>query len=305
MTTFKITYVTMSVDDKEMHAAFDQAITSTEALIGKTFPMLINGEEINAEETFPIYNPHDTREPLAHFQKGTAIDTQAAINAAKAASKAWAATPYEERCAYVDKVADMISDEQMELSAMMIREMGKNRVEAMGDVQESADLLRYYAYQMRENKGYVRQMNSFGETDTNTSVLRPYGVWAVISPFNFPLALAAGPVAAALVTGNTVVCKPSSDAPYTAFKLIEYFMKAGVPNGVVNFITGPGSTAGKELVTNPDVDGITFTGSYDVGFYQVYREFAPLCLSRSWSKWVARTRLSSAIKLIWTRLLMV
>ncbi len=271
---FKITYTTMSVDDAEMHAKFDQAIERVKAMEGQSFPLIINGKEVTAEETFPVWNPADLREPLVHFQKATAEHSRQAIAAARAAAKGWARTPYEERCAIVDRVADMISEHQMELSAMMIMEMGKNRIEALGDVQESADLLRYYAYRMREDKGYVRVMNSFGANDTNTSVLKPYGVWVVISPFNFPLALAAGPVAAALVTGNTVILKPSSDAPWTGYNLIKYFVEAGIPDGVVNFITGPGRTAGNELVTNPGVDGITFTGSYDVGFHQVYRTFA-------------------------------
>ncbi len=274
MAKFKITYTTMSVDDTELHNAFDEAIGRMKALKGETFPLLIGGQKVEAAETFPIYNPADTREPLIHFQKGTAEDSQAAIAAARSAAKTWARMPYEERCAIVDRVADRINEEMMELSAMMIMEMGKNRVEAMGDVQETADLLRYYTYQMRENDGFVRRMNSFGADDVNTSRLKPYGVWVVISPFNFPLALAGGPAAAALIAGNTLILKPSSDAPYTAYKFIEYFMDEGVPAGVVNFITGPGRTAGNELVTNPGVDGITFTGSYDVGFHQVYKQFA-------------------------------
>ena len=271
---FKITYTTMSVDDVELHQAFDEAVERVKQMKGRTFPMLINGREVEAEETFAVINPADTRETLVYFQKGTAEHAREAIAAAKAAFPAWSATPYEERCQLVERVADMITDNLMDLSAMMIMEMGKNRVEAMGDVQESADLLRYYAFQMRENKGFVREMNSFGETDVNISVLKPYGVWAVISPFNFPLALAAGPVAAALVTGNTVVLKPSSDAPWTAYELVRYFMEAGLPEGAINFVTGSGRTVGNELVVNKDVYGITFTGSYDVGFHQVYRNFA-------------------------------
>ncbi len=271
---FKITYTTMSVEDTELHAAFDDAIKRVESAKGQSFPLLIGGREVLAAEPFPVYSPADTREPLVYFQKAGVDEARQAIAAARAAFPVWSAMPYEERCAVIDRVADMITENMMDLSAMMIMEMGKNRVEAMGDVQESADLLRYYAYQMRENDGYRRVMNSFGANDLNVSVLKPYGVWTVISPFNFPLALAAGPVAAALVTGNTVVLKPSSDAPWTAYWLIRYFMEAGVPAGVVNFITGPGRTAGNELVTNPGVDGITFTGSYDVGFHQVYRQFA-------------------------------
>jgi 1-pyrroline-5-carboxylate dehydrogenase len=271
---FKITYMTASVDDSEIHARFDEAVERVKAQLGSTYPLLIGGQEQKAADTFPVFSPADAREPVAYFQKASREDAQAAVAAAKAAFPAWRDTPYEERCALVDRVADMITDNMMDLSAMMIIEMGKNRVEALGDVQESADLLRYYAFQMRENKGFVREMNSFGINDTNTSILKPYGVWTVISPFNFPLALAAGPVAAALVTGNTTILKPSSDAPWTAYMLIKFFIDAGAPAGVANFITGPGSTAGAVLVESPDVAGITFTGSYDVGFRKVYQHFA-------------------------------
>ncbi len=271
---FKITYTTASVDDEAMHAAFDEAVERVRALRGTVYPLLINGEEVYADETFEVGSPIDTREPLVVFQKASKEQTREAIAAAKAAYPHWKATPYQERADILDRVADMITDNLMDLSAMMIMEMGKNRVEAMGDVQESADLLRYYAYQMRENEGYVREMNAFGDNDTNTSVMKPYGVWAVIAPFNFPMALAAGPVAAALVTGNTVVLKPSSDAPWTSYWLIKYFVDAGVPAGAANFVTGSGRNVGNELVTNSDVDGITFTGSYDVGFHQVYQNFA-------------------------------
>lgn len=274
MSEFTINYTVMSVDNDELHGQFDQAIERVKKLIGTTYPLLINGEEREAESTFAVKSPIDQSE-VVYFQRASRADVKEAIEAAKAAFPAWAATPYEERLAIVEKAADMITDNLMELSVMMIMEMGKNRIEAMGDVQESADLLRYYCYQMRQNEGFVRQMNSFGDNDTNTSILKPYGVWAVISPFNFPLALAAGPAAAALVTGNTIVVKPSSDAPWTAYMLAKYLVDAGAPPGVVNFVTGPGSTAGVELIENQDVDGITFTGSYDVGFNQIYHSFAP------------------------------
>jgi 1-pyrroline-5-carboxylate dehydrogenase len=108
---------------------------------------------------------------------------------------------------------------------------------------------------------------------SNTSVLRPYGVWVVISPFNFPFALAGGPSGAALVAGNTVVFKPATDSAYAGLEIARCFLDAGLPEGAFNFVTGPGSTVGNELITNPEVDGITFTGSYDVGMH-IYRTFA-------------------------------
>jgi len=271
---FKITYSTMSVDNAELHAEFDKGVELVKSKLGATYPLLINGKERMAAETFPVLSPTDTRKPLSHFPKATRQDVKDAIAAAKEAYPGWKKTDYKKRAAILNKAADMISDNRYELSAMMAMEMGKNRVEALGDVEETADLVRYYCYQMEQNEGFVRVMNSYGEKDTNVSVLKPYGVWAVIAPFNFPLALAGGPVAAALVTGNTVVLKPSSDAPYTSYMMVEYLMEAGIPAGAVNFVTGPGSATGAELIENAEVSGITFTGSYDIGFKNVYKNFA-------------------------------
>ena len=120
-----------------------------------------------------------------------------------------------------------------ELSAWLILEMGKNRIEALGEIEELADLIDYYNEQMRANEGYVRAMASLGPSDKNTSVLRPYGVWAVIAPWNFPYALLGAPVAAALLTGNTVVAKPSSDTPLSGVMVAEIFQQAGLPPGTL------------------------------------------------------------------------
>ncbi len=184
--------------------------------------------------------------------------------------------PWKERVRLMNKVADVIEERIFELGAAMALEVGKNRMEALGDVQETADLIRYACYQMEKNDGFIVEMGKdplVGYTATNISVLRPYGVWLVISPFNFPAALTGGPVGAALVTGNTVVMKPATDTPWIVRLLAECFRDAGLPNGVVNFVTGPGRTLGQALIESPQVDGITFTGSYDVGM-AIFRTFA-------------------------------
>ncbi|MBN1428135.1 MAG: aldehyde dehydrogenase family protein [Anaerolineae bacterium] len=271
---FKITYSTLSVDNDQLHADFDVGIERVKAQLGKTFPLLLNGKEHPVQETFPVFNPADPRVPLFYFSKATRENVQAAVEAAGAAAPIWRAMSYQDRNAILYQAADKISENRYELSAAMIMEMGKNRVEALADVEETADLIRWYCHQMEQNEGYVCNMNAFGSNDTNISILKPYGVWAVIAPFNFPLALSGGPVGAALATGNTVVVKPSSDAPYTTYMLVRFLMEAGIPPGAVNFISGSGGTAGKELVEHPDVAGITFTGSYEIGFRQVYKQFA-------------------------------
>src|SRR5207244_8483755 len=130
-----------------------------------------------------------------------------------------------------------------------------------------------YCKSMEENEGFEFPMDRLSEKETNRSVLRPYGVWAVISPFNFPMALAGGPVGGALVAGNTVVLKPSHQGYFTALKLAEALRDGGVPAGAFHILTGPGSTVGNALWQHPDVGGLTFTGSYPVGM-QIYRNFA-------------------------------
>jgi 1-pyrroline-5-carboxylate dehydrogenase len=127
---------------------------------------------------------------------------------------------------------------------------------------------------MRANNGYVHEMDRLAPTDRNVSVLRPYGVWAVIAPWNFPYALLGAPVAAALLAGNTVVCKPSSETPLSGVKLAEIFHAAGVPPEALTCLPGSGRVIGDGLVEHPDVAGVTFTGSYDVGFKRLYQRFA-------------------------------
>jgi 1-pyrroline-5-carboxylate dehydrogenase len=158
-------------------------------------------------------------------------------------------------------------------------EAGKNRLECLCDVGESADLIEYYCNQIADHHGFETTLGKLGPNEENSSVLRPYGVWAVISPFNFPLALAAGPAGGALAAGNTVVFKPASATPLLGYKLAEIVGRSGIPPGVFNFVTGGGATAGQEIIDNPGVDGIVFTGSKAVGM-QLIRENASRVIPR-------------------------
>jgi 1-pyrroline-5-carboxylate dehydrogenase len=274
---FKITYATMSADNEELQSAYDAAIARVKAgWLGVEVPMFINGEKVYAGEKLQSYSPINTDLHLCTAQKGTVEHAKAAIAAARTAFAVWCQTPWQERVAIMRNIAEKISDNSLELSALMILEVGKSRLEALGEVEETADLLRYYAGSMEKNHGFVNELGKLNPDDPkerNFSVLRPYGVWVVISPFNFPMALSAAPIAAALVTGNTVVFKGSSDTPYDGWKTAELFAEAGLPAGVFNYVSGPGSSVGQELLDNPDIDGWTFTGSYDVGM-RVYRTAA-------------------------------
>jgi 1-pyrroline-5-carboxylate dehydrogenase len=274
---FKVTYATMSADNEELQSAYDKAIARVKAgWLGLEVPMFINGEKVYADEKLQSYSPINTDMHLCTAQKGSVEHAKAAMAAARKAFAVWRKTPWQERAATIRNIAEKISDNSLELSALMILEVGKSRLEALGEVEETADLLRYYAGSMEKNHGFINELGKLNPDDPkerNFSVLRPYGVWVVISPFNFPMALSAAPIAAALVTGNTVVFKGSSDTPYDGWKTAELFAEAGLPAGVFNYVSGPGSTVGQELLDNPGIDGWTFTGSYDVGM-NVYRTAA-------------------------------
>ena len=262
----KITYATMSAEQMDdLHRALDAAIAEVQKQFGRTHPMFVNGRPVTAAKTFADESPIDTRWILGHFQSGGREHVKEAVAAARGATRGWAALPWRERVAKVRAVADAIRNHRWELAAIMGYEAGKNRLECVGDVEESADLMAYYCDQLDAHSGFETPMGTLSPNERNTSVLRPYGVWAVISPFNFPLALAAGPAGGALVAGNTVVFKPASTTPWMGLKLYEMCREAGLPDGVFNFVTGGGSTAGQELIDNDGIDGIVFTGSKEVG----------------------------------------
>jgi 1-pyrroline-5-carboxylate dehydrogenase len=273
---FRLTYATMFDPPERLHTRFEAALAAVRKELGSNRQMLIGGRDAGAEETFEDRSPIDRDWLLARFPKGTADHARQALAAARKAFPVWSARSWKERVRLLRRAAEVVDKRAYEIGAVMALEVGKNRMEALGDAAEVADLIRYACDQMEANKGYIVAMGRDplkGFRSTNTSVLRPYGVWVVISPFNFPGALTGGPAGAALLAGNTIVIKPSSDTPWTARLVAECFRDAGLPEGAVNFVTGPGSTLGEELIQNPEVDGITFTGSFDVGMH-IYREFA-------------------------------
>lgn len=273
---FKLTYSTMYNPPEELHNRFEAALEQLKPELGKDHGMFIAGEDRFTAEKLEDRSPIDTDILLGTFQKGTAQDAADALSAARKAFPEWRRMPWQDRVALVRRAADLINERVFEMAAVLSLEVGKNRMECLGDIAEAADLFRYACDQMEAHRGFVTQMNPDplqGYESSNTSVLAPYGVWVVISPFNFPGALTGGPVGHALVAGNTVVIKPASDTPWTPRLLVDCLRDAGLPDGVVNFVTGPGSTVGQALVESPEVDGITFTGSYDVGM-GIYRTFA-------------------------------
>lgn len=276
MTDFKFTYATMFNPPEELHNRYDLALAEQKAALGREYAMFIDGRDVFSEEKFEDRTPIDTDIVLALMQKGNAEHARQALAAARRAFPTWSRTPWQERVALLRKAAALIEERLFLLSAAMSLEVGKNRMEAIGDVQETADLITYACGQMEANNGYLQTLGKDPLPDhdsTNISILRPYGVWLVISPFNFPFALTGGPAGAALVTGNTVVIKPATDTAWIARLLVDCFRDAGLPDGVLNFVTGPGRTLGQALVDSPEVDGVTFTGSFAVGM-KLFQDFA-------------------------------
>ncbi len=263
----KITYATLRNDNEELHALYEAGVEKARARLGREHPNVIDGADRAGDGTFELRSPIDTDILVGTFARGTRQDVKDAIAAARAAQPAWRRTPWADRLAILRKAAALISERQMEYAALMAFEVGKNRLEALGEVEEAADLIRYYADVCDRNAGYDHPMDNLGDAAVHTrSVLRPFGVFAVIAPFNFPMALAAGPTSAAMMTGNTVVFKPASQGAMTGVLLAEAYRDAGIPAGVFNLVMGPGSSVGAELAENPAIDGIVFTGSYEVGF---------------------------------------
>lgn len=269
----KITYASLGSLGQEFHDTFDAAIGHVREELGESHPMYIGGQEKKAKAgVFRDTNPADTRIVLGEFQLGSQRDARRAVAAARAAFPGWRDMGWQARVALMRKAAELMMQRQYQLAALMCMEVGKNRFEAIAEVSETVDLILYYAQQVEEHQGYEIPMGGAGAEHTK-SVLKPFGVWAVVAPFNFPMALSTGMATGALLGGNTVVFKPASDTPFIGLRIYEVLRDAGLPDGVFNYITGPGSTVGEELIENEDVDGFIFTGSKEVGM-SILRRFA-------------------------------
>src|SRR6059036_954435 len=269
----RITYATMSADNPKLHADYDEGMRTAKSWLGQKHQFYVNGEAREGEGYDEERSPIDRDIVIGYFARATKQDAKDAIEAARKFFPKWSGTPWDERVRIMRQAADAISDRAYELAALMAMEVGKSRLEAIGDVEETADLIRYYCKQLEDHDGFSFQMGALSEKEHNRSVLKPHGVWGVISPFNFPMALSGGPSGGALVAGNTVVYKPSSDAPLTGVHLAQIFHDAGLPAGVFNMVMGPGESVGAEIQENDGVDGIIFTGSFEVGWH-LYKNFA-------------------------------
>jgi len=249
----------------ENKSAMEAALQKVKAEFGREYPLVIGGERITGRKTFDSINPWHKDQLLGKFQKGTKADVETALDAAWKAFESWKRQPVGVRAGLLLKTAELLRKRKHEFSATMVYEVGKTWPEADADTAEAIDFLEYYAREAYRYGG--EQPITKIESEDNELVYLPLGVGVVIPPWNFALAILTGMTSAAVVTGNTVILKPSSDSPWTGYRLFALMEEAGMPAGVVNFLSGGGGEVGDSLVMSPRTRFISFTGSKEVGLH--------------------------------------
>ncbi|HEV7698710.1 MAG TPA: aldehyde dehydrogenase family protein [Pyrinomonadaceae bacterium] len=238
-----------------------------------TYRSFINGTwiESTSGKTAPNINPADTNDIIGEAQLCTREEAKSAVEAAYAAFKGWKNTPAPARGKILTRMARLMEDNKEELSHLLSREEGKTIGEARGEVQRGTNVVEFCA-------GETRRLN--GETIPSElpanfayTIREPHGVVGIITPWNFPVAIPVWKLAPALAAGNTVVFKPASNTPSTAVRLVELFVEAGIPEGVLNLVIGSGGTVGDEIINHPAVRAVSFTGSSEIGF-RMYEQIA-------------------------------
>lgn len=249
--------------NEEKRKEMEKILEKVEKEFGKEHHIVIGGKKITLNEKFTSINPSKKDEVIGIFQKGDEKIGELALNTAWEAFKTWKNVSVEKRADYLFKIADVLRKKRLEFDSYLIFEVGKNWLEADADVAEAIDFCDYYALESLKY-GKIFDMYPY-DNEKDEIVYIPLGAGVVIPPWNFPLAILVGMTTSAIVTGNTVVLKPSSDAPFIATKFMEVLEEVGLPDGVVNLVTGPGPKVGDFLVRHPKTRFISFTGSKEVG----------------------------------------
>ncbi|CAN5415564.1 L-glutamate gamma-semialdehyde dehydrogenase [soil metagenome] len=241
------------------------AVDAVRAKFGKEYPNIINGRKIRTRAKTVSSNPADPSETIGVFQKSGKDDAEKAMRSALKAFETWKEVPMTKRAAYLFKAANVMRRRRLEINAWMISEVGKNYIEADADTCEAIDFLDYYG---REALRYAEAQPVVAQPGEKNEVFYiPLGVGVIIPPWNFPFAILAGMSAAAIVCGNTIVLKPSSDSPMMGWLFNEIMEEVGLPAGVLNFLVASGAEAGDYLVGHPKTRFISFTGSMEVGLH--------------------------------------
>ena len=256
-------------DDPEVGQAFPRAIAAVRKDLGKSYPLYIGGKEVATDEVIDSINPADPDEVIGRVCQAGTKEIEDALTAAQEAFLSWRDTPPVERAEYMVKAAEIARKRIYELSSWQVLEEGKQWAQAYNDLVEGIDFLEYYAREMIR-LGRPQDMGSY-TGEINQYFYQPKGIAVVISPWNFPFAIACGMCAAAIVAGNCVVFKPSNQSPVVGHHLVELFREVGLPAGVFNYTPGRGSVIGDLMVDNPKVGIIAFTGSMEVGLRIIER----------------------------------
>lgn len=247
----------------ENRRAMEEALRKVASEFGREYPMYIGGQKVTTTAKMTSTNPSRPSQVLGVVQSASAENANQAVEAAAEAFESWKRVPAEQRAECLFRAAQIVREQKFEISAWICYEVGKSWVEADADTAETIDFCEFYAREMLRLAGPQPVTPVKGEK--NFLVYIPLGVGAVIPPWNFPAAIATGMSVAALVTGNTVVLKPSEESPIIAAKMVEILYEAGIPKDALNFITGAGEVAGDALVKHPKTRFVAFTGSKEVG----------------------------------------
>jgi len=245
--------------------AMQEALKKVKSEIGQTYDLIIGGERVKSDETFNSINPSHKNEVIGTFQKAKPEHIDQAIEAGYEAFEEWKQLSADARAAIFMRAAARMKERRLELAAWQVYEEGKSWPEADGDVAEAIDFQEYYAREAIRY-GWPTELTPY-EGENNEMIYIPLGVGAIIPPWNFPLAIMSGMSSAAMVSGNCILLKPSSDSPTMAMKYVEILEEVGLPKGVCNFITGGGGSIGDKLVGHPKTRFIAFTGSKEVGIH--------------------------------------
>jgi RHH-type proline utilization regulon transcriptional repressor/proline dehydrogenase/delta 1-pyrroline-5-carboxylate dehydrogenase len=243
--------------------AFKVGLDNVRHSLGRLYRLYIDGRWVETDERLESYNPAKDNEIIGHICQAGKAEVEEALRASQKAFPKWRATTPEKRAEYLFQAADLARNRRIELAALQVFEVGKTWTEADADVTEAIDFLNYYGQQMT-GLGKTRRLDS-PPGEVNRYFYQPRGLAAVISPWNFPLAISLGMISAALVTGNCVLYKPSGLSPAVGAAVAELFHEAALPAGVLAYLPGAGTSVGRMLVEDPKINVIAFTGSREVG----------------------------------------
>lgn len=265
------TYIKMVESGKEQqfHEIYEEEIKKVVSYFDIEYPNIVV-EDVFEKDKLKHISPIDGKTIVGTFQMSTPETSNKAVEIARANYKNWYFSGYLHRAQIFLRAADMLSKRKFEFAALLTYENGKNRYEAMGDIDEAIDFMRYYALQLISNEGYIKFTGTAYYGEESKSVMKPYGVFLVIAPFNF-FSITVGMVSGPLITGNSVILKPSSDIPLSSYLFVRLMHDAGVPKENLIYLSGSGGRVGRTLYTNDHVEGVVFTGSREVGM-KIFRE---------------------------------